>query len=694
MLVFGAEGDSNMRRIVSGMILAFLLLVTFTLAFNSERVRAQTWTVTINSDGSIFPATALVSTVDNVTYTLTGNISGNAYGGIMIERSNAIVDGAGHSIQGLGTGDGVYISNTNNVTITNMEIRGFGNGLVVDGSNETSISGNSMTANTDYGIDLFNFGSSSIVGNNVEYSGDGIFFHVNCIGDSCFENNVTKNSNWGIVIFDGCFNESVSENNVAANSGDGIYLENSDNDTVSANNITTNMGGALVINYNSDDNTVVRNNITDNSGGINLLGSSGNFLRNNSMTGNAASFRVEVNQLSDGLNDVDVSNTVDGKPVCYWVSEYDKTVPLDAGYVALINCTSITVQNLNLTKNGQGIFLAYTSDSTITQDAITSNGGNGVELYRSCNNNNISDNNVTSNMNGVVLYACNNNDISGNNIAANNMSARLNLGNWGIDFESTSSNNTVSENNITSNENTGVRFIDSCGNNTVFGNNITGSYYGIDVEAASGNIFYYNNVIGNFYQVFWSSSATWDDGYPSGGNYWGDYSGTDHFGGPYQNLTGSDGIGDAPYKISDTIVDRYPLMSPVFVFNAGSINGTPSSICVVSNSTLSEFQVNSTKHTVSFNVSGTAGTIGFCRVTLPTSLIQGFWNGSYTVLFNGESWPFTQYSDANNTCLYISYTLSEHQIMIVPEFAPLLVLPLLLIATLLVVVIYRRKIKL
>jgi len=55
-----------------------------------------------------------------------------------------------------------------------------------------------------------------------------------------------------------------------------------------------------------------------------------------------------------------------------------------------------------------------------------------------------------------------------------------------------------------------------------------------------------------------SSDSVWDDGYPSGGNYWSDYVGVDLFSGPYQNITGCDGIGDTPILFRD----RYPLMHP------------------------------------------------------------------------------------------------------------------------------------
>jgi hypothetical protein len=70
-----------------------------------------------------------------------------------------------------------------------------------------------------------------------------------------------------------------------------------------------------------------------------------------------------VTAASDFANDIDSSNTVNEKPVCYWVGEHDRVVPSGSGYVGLVGCSSITVQNLNLTYNGQGILLINTNNS-------------------------------------------------------------------------------------------------------------------------------------------------------------------------------------------------------------------------------------------------------------------------------------------------------------------------------------------
>jgi len=80
---------------------------------------------------------------------------------------------------------------------------------------------------------------------------------------------------------------------------------------------------------------------------------------------------------------------------------------------------------------------------------------------------------------------------------------------------------------------------------------------------SSNNTIYHNNFVNNTNQVYQEENFnnTWNEVYPSGGNYWSDYNGTDLYSGPYQNITGSDGIGDTPYVIDANNIDHYPLMN-------------------------------------------------------------------------------------------------------------------------------------
>jgi parallel beta-helix repeat protein len=100
-------------------------------------------------------------------------------------------------------------------------------------------------------------------------------------------------------------------------------------------------------------------------------------------------------------------------------------------------------------------------------------------------------------------------------------------------------------------------------NNTISDNNLANNLCGINLVSSSQNLIYQNNFVNNSRQPYSNASINaWHGGYPSGGNYWSDYTGLDLHRGLYQNETGSDGIGDTPYFIAVNNQDRYPLMKP------------------------------------------------------------------------------------------------------------------------------------
>lgn len=66
-----------------------------------------------------------------------------------------------------------------------------------------------------------------------------------------------------------------------------------------------------------------------------------------------------------------------------------------------------------------------------------------------------------------------------------------------------------------------------------------------------------------------SSTVSWDDGYPSGGNYWSDYDGVD---------LDNDGIGDTPYWVTGFAKDDYPLMKPLWHFIKATIDIDPDTL--------------------------------------------------------------------------------------------------------------------
>jgi parallel beta-helix repeat protein len=243
--------------------------------------------------------------------------------------------------------------------------------------------------------------------------------------------------------------------------------------------------------------------------------------------------------------------------------------------------------------------------------------------------------------------------------------------------------------------------LSSSSSSSISGNNITANNVcGIGLYSSSGNKLFHNSFVNNNIQVYSSGSVNiLDDGYPSGGNYWSDYTGVDMKSGFYQNESGSDGVGDTAYSIGVAYQDNYPLVG---IFNAYNVTYyTPPlvshacNVTVISNSTISDFEAPIwIEHPevifLMFNASGAEGSTGFCRVSFPTAMM----NGTYHVSLNGTEIPYTLLPCSNSThsYLYFNYTHSTEEVVIIPEFPSFLILsPLFMIATLLAVIIYKRK---
>jgi parallel beta-helix repeat protein len=397
----------------------------------------------------------------------------------------------------------------------------------------------------------------------------------------------------------------------------GVFIRNQNGVTVRNMKIRNHFRGIwlltdVYIEEITGNHIVSGNNIANNYLGIIISYSSNNVLRNNQLNGNTRSIYVTYSPLgqdiSSFVNDIDTSNTVDGKPVYYWVNQQNKAVPPDAGYVGLISCTNIQVQNLNLTGNSQGVLLVSTTYSTITKNNITNNSGYGIHLHKSSNNY-ISENIITNNdNNGIYLYQSSNNIFSENTITANNQDGvhlldsshnsitgnTIRLNNEGVHiYSGGSTNNSIVGNTITENNEYGVSldwanndnfvtenyivengmgvFVKESSNNRIIGNTIQGNNgWAIRLEGGQrDNLIYHNYLIDNNveegFQVsipgLWQPGVwepgnpnVWDDG--EKGNYWSDYFTR------YSNATeiGTSGIGDTPFYINPNNIDQHPVV--------------------------------------------------------------------------------------------------------------------------------------
>lgn len=347
-----------------------------------------------------------------------------------------------------------------------------------------------------------------------------------------------------------------------------------------------------------------------------------------------------------------------------------------------------TIVGNNLMHSDYGIWLYYSSDNHISGNAATDN-NNGVGLYSFSNSNEVAMNIVSSNRmfgayirgslwnivsknvfahNGWGLYLrvdTNSNTISENIITANT--------NYGIRMESNSNHNRVSENEITENHDCNIH-LSSSSSNEITGNNITNSILGMWLSS-SDNYVYHNNFLNNTQHVGKDPSAYanyLDNGLE--GNYWSNYPGVD---------VDHDGISDSWRQIDETNVDHCPLMGMFSDFNATSKHH----VQTVCSSSISTFQFNGTA--IRFNVSGENGTVGFCRIRVPTALM----NATYKAFVNSTEVACTLLPCSNSThsYLYFNWTHSTQEVIIILEFPSILILPLSMVATLLAVIVYRKK---
>jgi parallel beta-helix repeat protein len=205
-------------------------------AFNVRPARAQS-EIIINPDGSISsPAghPANISTSDNVTYTLTDNISDS----IVVERDNIIIDGNGYMLQGTGVymSEGIELSERTNVTVHDIEIQNFDYGIPLYHSSCNNISGNSITNNFE-GIDIYESSNNIMVQNNMANNSRGTWL-LDSLNNSIIGNNVTNNQ-YGIVLSYSSSNDSIIGNNVTNNQY-GVYLYESINNIFYHNNFVNN----------------------------------------------------------------------------------------------------------------------------------------------------------------------------------------------------------------------------------------------------------------------------------------------------------------------------------------------------------------------------------------------------------------------------------------------------------------------
>jgi parallel beta-helix repeat protein len=251
------------------------------------------------------------------------------------------------------TTKGVLIEESTGNRVLNNTFSGIGFGVVLTGSNDNEISGNNLSGDYVSCIDVADSSLNNITENHVTGGKIGISLRMS------EENNVTRN---------------ICHKNERA----GIYGDKASNNYIGDNRLFGNGNGILL--SGSANNILKSNNASRNAYGISIRGSPKNTLRENTMRDNSYNLRVDDEASGSSLaassydffvQEIDSSNLISDRPVCYLVDKVNLTVPSGCGFLGLVSCRDILAENLNISNSSTGVLLVNSTNCRIQNSSIS-----------------------------------------------------------------------------------------------------------------------------------------------------------------------------------------------------------------------------------------------------------------------------------------------------------------------------------
>ncbi|MEM4702895.1 MAG: LamG-like jellyroll fold domain-containing protein [Candidatus Pacearchaeota archaeon] len=306
---------------------------------------------------------------ESMTYNVPGDVlNSTEQCCIKITASNVIVNGQGHTIDGIDASNsyGICVGGSEaltNVTVINTRLTDWGHGVYYYNTSNSSIT--NVTANSNlYGIDIQYSTTINISNNNASYnSRDGIVLSASS------SNNITNNilnSNGGsyyqgLRLTSSSNNNNIINNTVNSNNR-GIYLSSSNNNNLSGNIVNSSNYEGIYLSQSSYNNLTGNNASSNSLQGILLNESSNNNLTNNIVNSNSGS-GIVLNYNSN--NNILVNNTANSNTNSWGIG------------LAYSQNNTLINNNASLNTWG-GIYLHYANNNTLINNTAASNSGSGL----------------------------------------------------------------------------------------------------------------------------------------------------------------------------------------------------------------------------------------------------------------------------------------------------------------------------
>ena len=253
------------ERMRSGLAFAVVLMMLATvLAFVPAQTNASS-TIYIRPDGSVDPATAPIRNhKDN--YRLTADIQDF----IVVEKSGITLNGDGHTIQGPGSGNGIYLGSVSDVTVKGFNLLGFRDGVQLKYATDSTVKDITVSGVTACGVRLLNSDHNTIKGNTFTDN-----FHGVCVrrlsSYNMVKGNFASDGRWGIHL--GMVEYNTIKGNVLVDNMYGIAVKGSSHNVIKGNTASGSWWGIWVQPY-SNSNEIYENTVQENGIGVYLYHSS------------------------------------------------------------------------------------------------------------------------------------------------------------------------------------------------------------------------------------------------------------------------------------------------------------------------------------------------------------------------------------------------------------------------------------